>query len=259
MGEGLTKLKDIGAQKIYEQTHIARVHVQAVLHESFDGITRVQFLGFISILEREYDVELSDLRLKGEEFYDELAIDMSENKKVLLLPEKNKTSVYVYLVIIIALIVVGLFFADNLSESTLQNESVQIKKEIVIKKIIPQEVIIEDNATEVNSSVDEVIVEETKAIQELQSFKIVPKSRLWVGYMDIQTHKKKQGIITDELELDATKDWLLSFGHGHVDIYIDDNLTKYRRGDSIKLLYKDRNISRINFKEYKVINKGSRW
>ena len=65
MSSGLEKLRSIGAQKIHEQTHIARQHAQALLHESFDDMSRIHFLGFISILEREYSVDLSDLKAKA--------------------------------------------------------------------------------------------------------------------------------------------------------------------------------------------------
>ena len=69
--DGLQTLKDIGAQKIYEETHIPVEHVQAILYESFDGITKVHFMGFVSILQREYQVDLSALKEKGVAYYNE--------------------------------------------------------------------------------------------------------------------------------------------------------------------------------------------
>lgn len=69
MSSDLEKLKEIGAQKIFEQTHITKEHIQAILHKSFEGLTKVQFQGFVSILEREYQVDLKDLKSDASEFY----------------------------------------------------------------------------------------------------------------------------------------------------------------------------------------------
>jgi hypothetical protein len=46
MNSDLNKLKEIGAQKIYEQTHVSKEHVQSILHSSFEGLSKVQFFRF---------------------------------------------------------------------------------------------------------------------------------------------------------------------------------------------------------------------
>jgi len=38
MSEALDRLKKLGAQKIYEDTHIPINQVQAILYENFDGM-----------------------------------------------------------------------------------------------------------------------------------------------------------------------------------------------------------------------------
>ena len=91
MSDGLNKLRGIGAQKIHELTHIARQHVQAVLHETFDDMNKIQFLGFVSILEREYGVDLSDLKAKGQEFYAGESSKLHQETKVFVSPKKKKS------------------------------------------------------------------------------------------------------------------------------------------------------------------------
>ena len=41
MSSGIDKLQELGAQKIYEQTHVSKEHVQAILHNSFEGLNKV--------------------------------------------------------------------------------------------------------------------------------------------------------------------------------------------------------------------------
>lgn len=85
MSKDLKKLKSLGAQKIHEDTHIALRYVQSVIYESFEGLTKVQFLGFISILEREYQLDLSLLKIKGLEYFE----DDASHGKVFVVPEKK--------------------------------------------------------------------------------------------------------------------------------------------------------------------------
>ena len=93
MSDGLDKLKAIGAQKIHEKTHIARIHVQAILHNSFEGITKIQFLGFISILEREYSVKLDELKARGLEYFGGETSQESDDIEphVFVTPKKKKS------------------------------------------------------------------------------------------------------------------------------------------------------------------------
>ena len=88
MSEGFEKLKKIGAQKIYEKTHIARANVEYILSKSFDKLPKVQFRGFISILERDYGLDLQDVlhefeqhTAKDEEIVQYIKIDTKEHGK----------------------------------------------------------------------------------------------------------------------------------------------------------------------------------
>ena len=58
---GLEKLREIGTHKIFERTHIAKKFVEDILNENFSSMNRVQFAGFLSILEREYNLDLHEL------------------------------------------------------------------------------------------------------------------------------------------------------------------------------------------------------
>ena len=49
MSEGFDKLKDIGAQKIHESTHISRKYIQDILQEDFSGMNRIQFLAPLAL------------------------------------------------------------------------------------------------------------------------------------------------------------------------------------------------------------------
>jgi acyl carrier protein len=61
-----------------------------MLHETFDGLNSVQFVGFISILEREYNINLSELKAKGLEHFSEIKSKSTKPKKVFVVPKRQK-------------------------------------------------------------------------------------------------------------------------------------------------------------------------
>ena len=80
-----------------------------------------------------------------------------------------------------------------------------------------------------------------------------------MGYVDLDTHKKYQKTFKDEFDLDPTKDWLLAFGHGHINIEIDGVIKKYKIRKNVRFSYIDGKLEEISLEEFKRLNKGSRW
>lgn len=105
MSEDFEKLKSIGVQKIHEATHIPRVHVQAIFDENFEDMHSVQLAGFISILEREYSLNLSKLKNKSKEYFEsKKPVQKSKKSATLLIASKKKrklTPVYIVLGVVV--------------------------------------------------------------------------------------------------------------------------------------------------------------
>nr|WP_321266751.1 hypothetical protein [uncultured Sulfurimonas sp.] len=263
MSDGLTKLQNIGAQKIHERTHIARQHVQAVLHETFDDMTKIQLLGFVSILEREYGVDLTYLKEKAKEFYAKDADIEDEHKKVFIAPKKKKSYTLLYILLVLVIFGVGVFFTlDTSAESSQKTDTHAIDNRAInnAKESISQNAIIEEDE---NATITEVVVPEPEVVPEVvevvKSFKIIPSSELWIGYIDLSNHKKYQKLFKDELEIDPNKDWILTLGHGYVKIEINGEITEFNDKLNIRLLYKDAKLSKITFQEFKDLNRGNKW
>jgi hypothetical protein len=100
---------------------------------------------------------------------------------------------------------------------------------------------------------------EPEPVKVVKSFKIIPSSQLWIGYIDLSTYKKYQKLFTGELDIDPNKDWILTLGHGYVKIEIDGEVTEFNDKLNIRLLYKDSKISKISFSEFKELNRGNKW
>lgn len=262
MSEELTKLQGLGAQKIYEDTHIPILHVQALLHHSFDGLSRVQFLGFVSILEREYLVNLSDLKGLGVAFFDEQETSNIDESLFVAPAKKTKKTLYVFsFFAIVAAILIYQFeiFSDNTpTEQIVDNTLIKTVQKTIIP---PKEVLVESNTTQELNTTQEtnttLIAKQEPQVKK--SFKIIAKSKVWLGYIDVASNKKHQNIFTGEMELDPQKEWLLLFGHSYIDMYVNTKIIKFNSRTKKRFLYKDGNITAISTQEFKKLNRGRKW
>ena len=258
MAKGYDKLTSIGTQKIHEATHISRLHIQAVIHESYDDMTKIQFLGFISILEREYSLDLSELKTRGIAHFSENTVEEQISNKVFVTPKKKKSFKIFYISFaVLAFIAVAYFSLANLSLDDENIESVDNTSIINAQESIETNISSELNDTKgINTTIVEV---EEKKIPEAQTFVIIPSADVWVGYIDLDTHKKYQATVTDELSLDASKTWLLTFGHGYFSVDIDGKKEKYTDKKTLRFIYKDANMTKIPYTKWQELEKGGEW
>jgi len=268
----LDRLRDIGAEKIYEDTHIPVEHVQAMLYESFEGLTKVQFIGFLSILEREYGEDLSAVRAHGIEYFNEKSTpnELMPDESMFLSSKRKKNLTIVYILFALAVFAIAIYFTTKVATNTLSAHT----KENKIIQNIKNEVIAEDNNVSETNTIDEnitqpaevtkkasqepkVAIEEPKAV--IKSFEIRARKKVWLGYIDVQTDKKYQKTFTGNFELDPTKEWLMIFGHGYVDVTINDETQKFHDKNTLRLLYKDGTVKKITTDEFKALNRGNKW
>jgi len=264
MSDALNKLKDIGAQKIYEDTHIPVGHIQAILHESFDGLTRIQFMGFISILERDYNLDLSDVKSNAMTYFDEKteALPIADDG-IFVVPSKTKNLTLMYIIIALFIFVTALYYTTDFANKTNNEHKVE---EVVLQKqmnkVEETPVVLDNNKTqqEQNSTkIEEKIPAVAEVVIATEPIKIMPRSRVWLGYIDVQTNKKYQKTFSTELDLDPDKEWLLIFGHGYIDVMLNGEKIKFSSKNTLRLLYKDASLKKITAQEFKRINRGHKW
>jgi len=292
MSEGLSKLKIIGAQKIHETTHISKQHVQAILHESFENISKIQFTGFISILEREYHLELDDLKSKGLNYFEEFPQTTSRSETVFVTPKKEKNYTKLYLLFVIAIFVAVTVYSflpstiinKNSDLKELNNKIIENAKKIVDKNLIldakkellisennnsKEEKVLENNTSNVVKAIESVVIkkeiiavkvdEKPKEKKVKSSLIIKPKNRVWMGYIDIKTNKKYQTVFKNRFTFDTKKDWIIVFGHGHINLEIDGKIKSFNTKSNLRFLYKNNKLTKIDLKEFKRLNRGKTW
>jgi len=264
--DGLQKLQEIGAQKISEDTHIPVNQVQAILYENFDGLSKVHFIGFISILQREYNVDLEELKNVGIAYYDEKnSVETITESGIFIAPKKQKNFTPFYILLVMVALLVALYYTVEYAhkneqnhiiiESTTINNAKKNMNAIVSDANISQK---DENTTlhDVNTT-EKIVQKKEKAVQK--SFKIIARSKVWLGYIDVKTNKKYQKTFTGEFDLDPNKEWLLRFGHGNIDVIINAEKKKFNLKQALRLLYKDGTLTHLSVDEFKKLNRGNVW
>ena len=265
MNDDFNRLVKIGAQKIHEETHITKEHVQAVLHESFENLTKVQFVGFVSILEREYDINLDELKIKGLEYFADTLVTPPQKNKVFVAPKKKKNFSIFYIIVGVILFIGVVYFSLSLSSDVTNHNKIEQKldNKVIENAKMNIETQIESNVTtdEINSTkvVDVNDTQDSVVQEKIESFVILPKTKVWLGYIEIETNKKHQTVFKDRLEIDPTKNWLLLFGHGNVEIELNGKIQKFKTRQNLRLKYVDGNLTKIDVEEFKDLNRGNKW
>jgi hypothetical protein len=274
MSEALERLHKLGAQKIYEDTHIPLQQVKSLLAENFDSFHKVQLAGFLSILEREYSIELTELRRISTE---ELQQRKEEDKGIFVtseVPKSNNNKLYIFIAV---LLFIGVILYNVMLAKT-ANEGIESIDDTLIENVTssmePESVVlVEENSTqEKNSSTAQVVTIEVEAIKESvpqsdnleekvvqNSFNVEAKSKVWVGYIDTKSYKKYQKTFKGELKLDPEKSWLFLFGHAYVDFSINGQKIVFKSRNSKRFFYKNGEIRPISVEEFKELNRGRKW
>jgi hypothetical protein len=87
---GVEFLKKLGIKEISERTFIHEVELKKFLNGEFQGINKTKAMGFIQILEREFNIDLDDLKNQYQMYMNENVDEKKEPKQSLMMEEVEK-------------------------------------------------------------------------------------------------------------------------------------------------------------------------
>jgi hypothetical protein len=332
MSENLEKLKNIGVQKIHEATHIPRVHVESILNENFEDMNNVQLLGFISVLEREYPFDFSELKTKVIEHFESKRrlVKKGNSANLLIASKKKRNFTLIYVVLGLAIFVAFAIFNMQSKESEItkvdnsaivsaqnnilvvsddknlsnidnnitqngqvaqeptlsQQESIQNPIEPIMQKdasqnqVEPVEEVINNETVKVaevaaaqvtiDTAVSPSVTKEVngtdlpiqaapKETAQEASLKIISKSKVWIGYIDLSNRRQNQKTFSGEFTLDPSKNWLIALGHGLIDIEMNGVILNSKKAQNVRFSYIDSKLKEIDIEEFKSLNRGNAW
>lgn len=263
---GLEKLQSIGAHKIFETTHIAKKFVEDILNKRFTSMTKIQFMGFVSILEREYNIDLHELQ---EDYLKSSGTENVKGKEPFVVSKQDETdekSVNKNAYIFVGVLVLGALFMLLKPESAPDEKNEPVKTLEVKSNPVENELnnsTIEKAKLNLNTlGGDKPLVVEEEIIVEpvhTSKFEIAPRSKLWIGIVELESFKRSQKMSSKSFELDPDKEWLLVMGHGFVNFEVNGEEKKYKDENKVWFAYENGSLTKLTRSEFKEKNRGKAW
>jgi len=227
-------LEENSTQAISKKTMISEENIELLFAGDFSSFAKAKAMGFISILERDYNVDLSQLKKDALSYYDSHT-DLEESINIALpqVDEKKERSKLFPLLIFGLLAYASWYFFTQFDKKTLgtllpfgddkletpikQAEQDDIitsgtQTDIVVASIESQKKEPIDHSKPVSIST-QTSTNHVKVHTLVRNRKItlLPEKKLWFGLVDMENGERKHFSITKQYEIDVTKkSWLLA-------------------------------------------------
>lgn len=260
-------LQALGTEKIHERTHISRDKVELVLTKSYGEVGRVQFMGYISILEREYGIDLNDIKEEYTEFSQNHAPLLAPKQSVILQSVSNSKPKWVMAGIVLILILMGAGYFLQGKMSTEPHE--EVMKLTTLGADVVDEMkdvnLSEANETNITSSAP-LAVEANRTIPSVsvpiasgKGLTVRPAYKVWYGMIDMATGERVQNITAEPIIIDTTKNWLIFLGHGRVEIDSPAGKTVLKEKETVRFICENGALKQITKDEFIERNGGKNW
>lgn len=300
MDRDIKGLEKIGLQEVCKKTHIEVKQLEYMINNQFDKLNKINTLGFVKILSREYKLDLTDW-LEG--FYDYWADHKAEeeNKKNKIFIRANSDKSYKKLAwfFLLVMLISGLFavfsifkididLASLLDKTKFETQVAGYQSAPVVQEaakslgVKVEERIVENSSS--NASVEAVIVrtddnstakietnngqmslslveEKNTTIAALPKNKamIIPKRKIWVGLIALDTFNRQ--VVSDDknITIDLTKKQLIKTGNGYFSLSYDGTVEDFTEQGSTRFLVENGTIKKISEESFIALNKGKNW
>lgn len=136
-------LEENSIKAINQKTKISEENIEHILSKDFGKLKKIKALGFISIIEREYNANLSAIREEAQEYYAELGDDKSNTLGISITEEKKGKSTFFKLIILALLGYATWYFFTQFDKKQLSDMLLFIEDKNIEKTV--SEVDTEDN------------------------------------------------------------------------------------------------------------------
>ena len=242
-------LEENSTQAISKKTMISEENIELLLAEDFSSLTKAKAMGFISILERDFNADLSALKKAALTYYDSRkGLDESINIALPRVEERKERSKLFPLLMLGLLAYASWYFFTQFDKKTLgtllpfgdnklETSVTQVRTEdvgalsidkalaetpadasgaqteIVVASLEPKKVVARTTTSNTQEHFVSTSTKHRKVHALIRNRKIVllPERKLWFGLIDIDTGKREHFSITKQYKIDVTKkSWLLA-------------------------------------------------
>lgn len=265
-------LQALGTEKIHERTHISRDKVELVLSKSYGEIGRVQFMGFMSILEREYGIDLYTIRDEYSAYYRDHAVDAISKSSIILQSSSNSKPKWIMAGVVL---IVALMIGGYIAQGKMSNEPDETLMKLSVPSLAVHDTTIDTNMSDMNDtnvSETNITVPMTNnseknitkpsisnPIVSGNSLVIRPAYKVWYGMIDMATGQRIQNITSDPIIIDISKNWLIFLGHGRLQIESSSGKTELKDKETVRFIYENGSLKPLTKDEFIERNGGKNW
>jgi len=286
-------LEKNSVKEISQQTQISTDNLENLFDKNFGTLKRVKTLGFISIIEREYNADLGDFAKEAKEYYaDKGGVQDAIFQHPTLEEEKGKSKLFMFIILILLGYATWYFitqfdktnlskiipFVDNstiesftkkkktednsvkeLSIAKVSMNVTKVKQDTKVatqSKVLPKKVITEKDT---NITIQKPKDISAKAIAK-KTINIVPVKHLWFGLVDMKTKQREYFTISKSYELNvSSKKWLVATSSAAFS-FKDGNSTK-KFNDAKEHYFKidENGIKVLTKSDYVTLGGWSQW
>jgi hypothetical protein len=265
-------LKKLDNDELYNKTYITIDNLEAIKNKDFQAFSRFKLMGFIDILSKRLELDLSELKKEANQYFDSIEpiIEIKEpDKNSVVFDNGNKKILFAIggSIIIGILIGVALYFVlSSDTKKDLTDIQVSPPSSVVVTPPIlelPQEqnTTVDTNMT--NESDKNLSIEVAKVEKLLQqddgAIKIVPTRKIWIGIINLDTKEKKEHVTSDELAIDKSINQIIVINGAYLSLMVGNEEKRYDFDGRVRFICKDGKIKEIKFAEFKALNDGKAW
>jgi len=211
-------LEENSTQAISKKTMISEENIEFLIAEDFSSLPKAKAIGFISILERDYNADLSQLKKNALSYYGSRT-DLEESINIALpkVDEKKERSKLFPLLILALLAYASWYFFTQFDKKTLKTllPFIDNKTETTVKEVKKEFINNSESVSNISESKKSIVKTSTHVVSTHtlignQKILLIPEKKLWFGLINMENSQREHFTITQKYEIDVrTKSWLL--------------------------------------------------
>jgi hypothetical protein len=228
-------------------------------------------MGFMSILEREYGIDLNDIREEYTKFYQNNIATLPPKHSVILQSSSNSKPKWIVVGIIL---IAMLMIAGYIAQGKMSNEPREEVMKLSVPTMALKDSMIDTNVTDTNttdSNETNITLATVSSVKNItkpstpepmisgKGLVIHPIYKVWYGMIDMATGKRIQKITTDPIRIDTTKNWLIFLGHGRLEVESSSGKIEFKQTDPIRFICENGVLKELSKDEFIERNGGQDW
>ncbi|MDR0747520.1 MAG: hypothetical protein LBE89_06490 [Helicobacteraceae bacterium] len=200
--DNLERLKAIGIEEINSKTHISVTELMALFNRNYKAFNRAKLNGFIKIIEREFNIDLSDLLNDYGRYEQDNGGD--EQSLAVAIPKKSDEPKGRWKIAIAILVAAAAVLYVNLNVRETPPTPVPV---VVVPQLPPVE------EPPVEEPQEEELATLPEEPQEEECF-VESDSDLWIGVFYTDDETRMQTTISGRYDFVSDRAQIITFGHG---------------------------------------------